>query len=102
MHLSGSVVAQPEWGREMANHEVSERSTNLQIEDCNIWVSCGRDGTWLHFEAVNAPSVAINVENLGETHSGSIIKSGLRGWCADRQKEAEQIRADNGQFGVGA
>lgn len=83
-------------------NEVSQHSTNLQIEDCNIWISCGRDGTWLHFEPTNALSVAINIENLAENHNGSIIKRGLRGWCDDRQKDAEQIRADNGQFGVGA
>lgn len=83
-------------------NEVSQRSTNLSIADCNVWISCGRDGTWLHFEASNAPSVAINIENLAENHHGSIIRRGLRGWCDDRQKDAGQIRADHGQFGVGA
>jgi hypothetical protein len=78
-----------------------EQSTNLEIQDCNIRVSCGRDGTWLHFEASNAPSVAINIENLAERHNGGVIKNGLLGWCEDRQRDAQKVNEDNGQFGVG-
>jgi Protein of unknown function (DUF551) len=77
-----------------------EQATPIPMDDCGLWINCGRDGTWLHFEASNAPSTSINVESM--IGRGSIIDAGLRGWCSDRQKQAQQIRADNGQFGVGA
>lgn len=77
-----------------------EQATTIPMDDCGLSINCGRDGTWLHFNANNAPSTSINVESL--IGRGGIIDNGLRGWCSDRQKQAEQIRADNGQFGVGA
>ena len=76
-----------------------ERSTEIPLDDCNLSISCGRDGTWLHFDAASGKSAAINVDLMDHGH---IIGAALRDWCADRQKQAEQIRADNGQFGVGA
>jgi len=76
-----------------------ERSTEIPLSDSGLSITCGRDGTWLHFNATNDKSAAINVDLMDK---GGIIGAALRGWCADRQKQAEQIRSDNGQFGVGA
>ena len=68
-----------------------ERATILNVMEHGIWISCGSDGTWLHFESGNGPSAAINVENWASEH-GYVIKAGLLAWCADRQKEAAKIR----------
>lgn len=76
-----------------------EQSTEIPMDESNLSISCGRDGTWLHFEASNGKSASINVDLLAK---GGIVGSALSGWCDDRQAQAAQIRADNGQFGVGA
>lgn len=76
-----------------------DKATEIPMDDSNLSISCGRDGTWLHFEASSGKSASINVDLLAK---GGIIGEAITGWCADRQKQAEQVRADNGQFGVGA
>ena len=71
----------------------TEQATVIPMDDCGLSINCGRDGTWLHFEASDAPSVSINVDVMAEESKGGVINAGLRGWCSDRQKQAEQIRA---------
>lgn len=78
-----------------------QTATDIPLDDCGLNVNCGRDGTWLHFDAASGKSASINVEILAD-RQGNIIGNALSDWCGDRQKQAEQIRADNGQFGVGA
>jgi hypothetical protein len=78
----------------------AESAIELPIAGCDLSVLVGRDGTWLHFETAAGKSAAICIE-LMERGDG-IIGAALKTWCAERQKQAEQIRADNGQFGVGA
>jgi hypothetical protein len=74
----------------------------LPIAECEISVSCGRDGTWLHFRASTGKSAAINVDALVKDGNYGIIKRAITDWCADRQSDAKKIAEDNGQFGVGA
>lgn len=81
------------------NHPREDRATEIPMDDCNLSINCGRDGTWLIFSASSGKSAAINVDLIDK---GGIVGTTLNDWCADRQKQAEQIRADNGQFGVGA
>jgi len=77
-----------------------ERATDIPMDDCGISITCGRDGTWLHFSAASGKYASINVENM--SRGGDMIDIALLSWCEDRQKQAAQIRTDNGQFGVGA
>jgi hypothetical protein len=77
-----------------------ERATILGVMEHGIWVSCGSDGTWLHFESGNGPSAAINVENWASKH-GYVIKAGLLSWCADRQKEADKVREQERESSYG-
>lgn len=76
-----------------------DRATEIPMDDCGLTINCGRDGTWLHFSSTAGKSASLNVDLMVKGH---IIGAALREWCADRQKQAEQIRSDNGQFGVGA
>lgn len=80
---------------------IPERAIDIPMDDCNFWINCGRDGTWLHFDASTGKSASINAEILAE-RQGTIIGNALADWCNDRQKQAQQIRVDNGQSGVGA
>lgn len=77
-----------------------DKATNIPMDDCALTINCGRDGTWLHFSASNGKFASLNVDNID--NGAGIISAALRSWCEDRQKQAAQIRADNGQFGVGA
>lgn len=78
---------------------MTANATDIPLEDANISITCGRDGTWLHFHASNGKSASLNIDLMNHGH---VIGAALHGWCEDRQKQAGQIRADNGQFGVGA
>ena len=74
-----------------------DKSIDLPITDCDITITVGRDGVWLHF----GQYTTIHVHNtLGQ--DGSIISKNINKWCIERQAQAQQIRDDNGQFGVGA
>ena len=75
-------------------------ATEIPMDDCGLTINCGRDGTWLHFTASNGLHVSLNVENMADTKDP--FSRALLFWCDDRRKQAEQIRADNSQFGVGA
>ena len=77
------------------------RATEIPMTDCDLTIGCGRDGTWLHFTSSTGRSASLNIEALAE-RNGSIIGWALRDWCNARQEQADQIRRDNGQFGVGA
>lgn len=80
----------------------SAKATMIPFNDeCNLTIKVGRDGVWLNFLASNGRHASINVNVMSETKS-SIIGSALYQWCVDREAQAEQIKADNGQFGVGA
>ena len=79
-----------------------ERATDIPIYDCGMRITCGRDGVWLHFSSESGVSASLNVLNMASLENGGVIGRGLLNWCEDRQKQAEQIRADNSQFGVGA
>lgn len=76
-----------------------DKATEIPMDDCNLTINCGRDGTWLHFSTSKGLSASVNVENMQHGH---IVSKALQAWCNDRQEQAAQIRADNGQFGVGA
>ena len=78
-----------------------DKSTTIPLDDCAMTISVGRDGTWLNFSAANGKHASIRVESLAE-NSVHIIGAALLGWCEDRVVQADQIRKDNGQFGVGA
>mgnify|MGYP001577227286 FL=1 len=69
----------------------AERATAIPIAVCGLSVACGRDGTWLHFTSSVGKSASLNVENMAR--GDGIIAAALRAWCADRQRQAEQMRA---------
>ena len=73
----------------------------LPIDDCAFTISIGSDGTWLNFSASNGKFACIRVESLAEK-SGHIVGAALLGWCKDRASQADEIRSNNGHFGVGA
>lgn len=77
-----------------------DKAIEIPMNDCGLQINVGRDGTWLHFTSSNGQYASINVNSMESR--GSIVASAIRGWCEDRQKQAAQIAADNGQFGVGA
>ena len=64
-------------------------STEIPMDDCAVFINCGQDGTWLHFSAADGKSASLNMDQL---EKGGLIGAALRSWCADRQKQAEQIR----------
>lgn len=73
------------------------RTIELPIQDCDITVRVGRDGVWISL----GPNTGFHVmNNLGKT--GHIIGRKVAEWCDEREKQAEQVRKDNGQFGMGA
>jgi hypothetical protein len=76
-----------------------DKATEIPMDDCNLTIRCGRDGTWINFEATTGKQACINIDHMDK---GGVIGAALRDWCADRQAQAEKIRADNGQFGAGA
>lgn len=76
---------------------MTERATEIPMDDCGLVINCGRDGTWLHFTASSGKHSSINVDLMNR---GGIIGNALRDWCADRQKQAEKIREDTVQSGV--
>ena len=74
-----------------------DKATELPIQDCDLTVTVGTDGVWLHFGAYSA----IHVSNTLGGRQG-VIGGNISRWCIEREEQAKQIRADNGQFGVGA
>lgn len=74
-----------------------DRATELPIKDCDLAVTVGSDGVWLHFGAY----AAIHVANTLCERQG-VFYANIAKWCVSREEQAKQIRADNGQFGVGA
>ena len=67
-----------------------DQATQILMDDCGLMINCGRDGTWLHFKASTGKSASLNVDLMDK----GIMATALRDWCADRQKQAEQIRAE--------
>lgn len=78
-----------------------EKSVEIPIGDCELSVTCGSDGVWLHF----GNYTMIHVANHFGKGTGA-IPGNIRRWCADREEAAavikEQYDRDNSQFGVGA
>lgn len=70
-------------------------------DECNLTIKVGRDGVWLNFLASNGRQASININVMSET-KGGVVGSALYQWAIDREIQAKQIEADNGQFGVGA
>ena len=68
-----------------------DQATQIPMDDSGLMINCGHDGTWLHFKASTGKSASLNVDLLDKN---GIIGTALRDWCADRQKQAEQIRAE--------
>lgn len=67
-----------------------DKATPIPMGLSNLTINCGRDGTWLNFTASNGKSASLNVDHMAK---GGIIGAALLGWCDDRQRQAEQIRA---------
>lgn len=63
-----------------------ETSIEIPIKDCDLKVSVGRDGVWLHF----GDNAMIHVHNVLGSGRG-IIESNIDKWCLERQKQAEAI-----------
>lgn len=78
-----------------------DKSIELPIGDCALTIRVERDGTWLNFRSSSGVYTSICIEAFAGGH-GTVIKKGLLSWCDDRRERAQQIRDDNGQFGVGA
>jgi hypothetical protein len=75
---------------------------NIPMNRCSLWVSCSNTGTWLHFESVEGPTVAVNVDALMAAKAQDTVGAGLRQWCAERQKQAKELRVDSlGALGIG-
>lgn len=74
-----------------------DKATELPIQDCDITIRVGRDGVWLSLGAHTAFHV---MNTLGD--GGHIIGNNVAKWCVEREQQAKEIEADNGQFGVGA
>ena len=87
--------------RELKPSPKPDLATDIPMDDCGLYINTGRDGTWLHFDASNGQACSINVDVMAARADG-IRASALHQWCSDRLKQADQIKADNGQFGVGA
>ena len=68
-----------------------ERATEMPMDDCGLTINVGRDGTWLHFKASSGLSASLNADVMAED-KGSICGAALKGWCADRQKQAAEIK----------
>ena len=79
-----------------------DKATEIPMNDCGIKINVGSDGCWLHFSSEAGVSSSINVNVLAERQRQGIVGKGLREWCADRVKQANQLDQDNSQFGVGA
>lgn len=80
---------------------MSNLATEIPMDDCGLTINVGRDGTWLHFSSEAGLHASFNVENLA-ANQGLVFGKALIAWCEDRREQAEQIKRDNGQFGVGA
>ncbi len=79
-----------------------EQATTIPLdEECALSIKVGRDGVWLNFIASNGLQASLNMNAISEKQ-GHIIGSAIYNWCVDREKQAEQIKSDNSQFGVGA
>lgn len=78
-----------------------DKATEIPMDNCGLKINVGRDGCWLHFSSEAGVSASFNVNNMAECRDG-IIGRGLREWCSDRVKQANQLDKDNSQFGVGA
>lgn len=64
-----------------------ERSVELPIQDCDIKITVGRDGVWLHLGKYTGFHVA---NSLGQ--GSSIISSQLSKWIVERQEQAKGIK----------
>ena len=81
---------------------VIDQATDIPLPECELRVTCGRDGVWLHLLASSGKAAALHFNSISAAGGTGVIAAAIRDWCTDRQKQTEQIRADNGQFGVGA
>lgn len=96
-----SAAAIKAWKEHGDVQEPPKYATEIPMDDCGLHINTGRDGTWLHFTAGSGRCASINVDVMA-AERGCITGNALHDWCHDRQKQAESIKADNGQFGVGA
>lgn len=78
----------------------ADLAIEIPMDDCGLHVNTGRDGSWLHFDDGMGGGCSMNVNIMAE--KDGVFGRALRAWCADRRKQADKIRADNGQFGFGA
>lgn len=78
-----------------------EKAIEIPLDDCGLSVTVGRDGTWLHFTATSGTACSFNMEIQAE-REGKLFGKTIADWCEDRRKQAKEIAADNGQFGVGS
>lgn len=67
------------------------KATEIPMSDCGLSINCGEDGVWLHFKASDGKHASLKVDHL--VGSTLMIDSALSSWCADRQKQAAEIRA---------
>lgn len=69
-----------------------DRATEIPMSDCGLTIACGEDGVWLHFSASDGKSAALNVSRI-RVPLGTLSGETLDSWCADRMKQAAEIRA---------
>lgn len=77
-----------------------EKAIELSAEEAAITVTVGRDGVWLNIEALSGKKASFHVASA--LARPGIIGAAVVDWCGDREEQADQIRHDNNQFGVGA
>lgn len=77
-----------------------EKAIELSAEESAITITVGRDGVWLNIEALSGKKASFHVASA--LARPGIIGAAVTDWCRDRVEQADQIRHDNSQFGVGA
>ncbi len=61
--------------------------------DAELEIRVGADGiVWMGFFAKDGKSALLNLNAIAEKNTG-VISGALAAWCADRQKQAAEIRA---------
>lgn len=67
------------------------KSIELPIQECDLRVTVGRDGVWLHF----GKYTCIHVHNKFH-ETGHIIAGQIGIWCKEREEQAQLLPGEMG------
>lgn len=63
-----------------------DKSIELPIQECDIKITVGRDGVWLHIGEYSMHHVMNTLGGDGHVIGGNVAK-----WCLARQEQAKKI-----------